>query len=179
MSAAFDDMGAMRIGARLATGDSDQGFAPTYYPGTPSMADAERVTVAVGQEVAGISFGLTPTRLSRISGRVIGWTAARGQGFMMAMPEEGMVIGPMMTPGQIQPEGDFEMRGVPPGRYVLRVQPRGPRDAEELVGLTSVTRDRRRPRQRHHRPAAAGHDDAAASSSRAARRPRCGRRRPA
>ena len=63
--------------APLATGDSDQGFAPTYYPGTPSIADAERITLAVGQEVAGISFGLTPTRLSRISGRVIGWTERR------------------------------------------------------------------------------------------------------
>ena len=43
-----------------------------------------------------------------------------------------------MMPGTIQPEGDFEMRAVPPGRYVLRVQPRGPRDAEDLVGLASV-----------------------------------------
>ena len=49
------------------------------------------------------------------------------------------MMGPMMPPGQVQPEGDFEIRGVPPGRYVLQVQPRGPRDAEELVGMTSVT----------------------------------------
>ena len=60
-------------------------------------------------------------------------------GFVMAMPDDGMMMGPVMAPGQIQPEGDFEMRGVPPGRYLLRVQPRGPRDADELVGLTTVT----------------------------------------
>jgi hypothetical protein len=139
VSATFNNMMAMMTDARLAAGDSDQGFAPTYYPGTPGMGEAQRVSVAVGQQVDGISFALMPTRLSRISGRVIGWTAARGPGFVMAMPEEGMGTGPMLPPGQVQPEGDFEMRGIPPGRYVLRVQPRGPREADELVGLTAVS----------------------------------------
>jgi hypothetical protein len=126
--------------ARLAAGDSDQGFAPTYYPGTPSASDAERVTVGVGQEVAGISFGLAPTRLSRISGRIIGWPSTRGMGYVMATPEDGMMLGgPMMRPGQIQPEGDFEMSGVPPGRYLLQVQPQGPRDPDALIGMASVT----------------------------------------
>ena len=58
VSARSDGMTPMMMpDARLATGDSDQGYAPTYYPGTPSPADAERVTVAVGQEVAGIASG--------------------------------------------------------------------------------------------------------------------------
>ena len=140
VSATTNGMGMMMPDARLATGDSDQGFAPTYYPGTPSTGDAERIAVGVGQEVAGISFGLTPTRLARISGRVIGWTATRGPGMVMAMPDDGVMMGgSMMSPGQIQPEGDFEMRGIAPGRYVLRVQPRGPREADELVGMTTVT----------------------------------------
>jgi hypothetical protein len=141
VSATGTNMGQMMMpDARLATGDSEQGFAPTYYPGTPSVADAERLTLGVGQELSGITFGLTPTRLSRVSGRVIGWTSARGMGFVMAMPEDTTTwTGPTGPPGQIQPEGDFEMRGLAPGRYTLRVQPRGPRDSEDLVGLAAIT----------------------------------------
>ena len=139
-AASGPNVGMMMPDARLAAGDSDQGFAPTYYPGTPSPADAQKVTVAVGQEVGGISFGLTPTRLSRISGRVIGWPNTAGGGFVMVTPEDGgMMMGMVTPPGQIQPEGDFEIRSVPPGRYVLRVMPGGPRDADALVGLTTVT----------------------------------------
>lgn len=139
VSATFNNMFGMMAGTLLASGDSDQGFAPTYYPGTPAMGEAQRVSVAIGQHVDGISFGLMPTRLSRITGRVVGWSSTRGPGMVMAMPEEGMGTGPMLAPGQVQPEGDFEIRGVPPGRYVLRIQPRGPREAEELVGLTTIT----------------------------------------
>ncbi len=124
----------MRTVAGPASG-ADQGFAPTYYPGTPSRSDAQAVAVAVGQEVVGLVFGLTPTRLARISGRVIGGTDGRGS-FLTAMPDDGM-IGGSMNGSQIQPDGSFDLPGVAPGRYVLRVQPRG-RD-DELVGMATVT----------------------------------------
>ena len=32
------------------------GYAPTYFPGTTNAADAQRVTVGLGQEVSGIGF---------------------------------------------------------------------------------------------------------------------------
>jgi hypothetical protein len=126
-------MGMMMGGGRPA-GD-EQGFAPTYYPGTPSRTDAEPIAVAVGQEIVGLVFGLAPTRLARISGRVIGSPDKVG-GFLTAMPDDGM-MGGGMNGTQVQPDGSFELPGVPPGRYVLRVQPRG-RD-DELVGTATVT----------------------------------------
>ena len=95
--------GFSQLNARLATGDSDQGFAPTYYPGTPSITDAQQIALGVGQEVDGISFALTPTRLSRISGRVIGWPSTRGMGFISATPDEGVMMGGMMAPGSSSP----------------------------------------------------------------------------
>lgn len=118
--------------------DSDQGYAPTYYPGTPSQQEAQRVTVAPGQEVSGISFALTPTRVARISGRVTGAPdGASADGFVMVRPEEGLTGG-MMPGGMVQPDGTFEIPSVAPGRYVLQVQPRT-RGTTELVGLASVT----------------------------------------
>lgn len=125
-------MGMMMGGGRLA-GD-ELGFAPTYYPGTPSRSDAEPIAVAVGQEIAGLVFGLAPTRLARVSGRVVG-SQGKTPGFLTAIPDDG-VMGGGMNGAQIEPDGTFELPGVPPGRYVLRVQ-RG-RD-DELVGTATIT----------------------------------------
>lgn len=129
----------MTINGRLSQDDA-QGYAPTFYPGTPSRTDAERVTVGVGQEVAGVTFGLTPTRVSRISGRVVGLVRDSTDAFVMAMPEDGaMGVGGMRAGAQVEADGTFVLSGVPPGRYVLQVQPRGRREEDDLVGMTTVT----------------------------------------
>lgn len=118
----------------------EQGYAPTYYPGTPVMADAQRVSVGVGQEVTGVAFGLTPTRVSRISGRVVGGTRGSAQEFVSLMPEDPVAgFFGSTSGGPVQPDGTFEIGGVPPGRYILRTQPRGPGDGESLVGMMRVT----------------------------------------
>ena len=41
--------------------------------------------------------------------------------------------------GVVHPDGTFEIAGVPPGRYIMRTQPRGPRDGDGLVAMTTVT----------------------------------------
>ena len=50
--------------------DNEEGFvyAPTYYPGTPSLGDAARVSVKVGQERGGIDFTLVSSRTASVSG---------------------------------------------------------------------------------------------------------------
>jgi hypothetical protein len=118
--------------------ESDQGYAPTYYPGTPSQSEAQRITVGVGQEVAGVTFSLLPTRVSRISGRVVGIKGDGFRGFVMTMPEEGGTMSGPMPGGMVQPDGTFDVAGLPPGRYVLRVSPQGRQD-DEMVGVTTVT----------------------------------------
>jgi len=91
--------------------------------------------------VSGVAFGLTPTRVSRISGRVVGGTRDAAQEFVSLMPDEPAVGGFGMGGGGgiVQPDGTFEIGGVAPGRYILRTQPRGPRDGDTLVGMTTVT----------------------------------------
>lgn len=118
---------------------SDQGYAPTYYPGTPAMNDAQRITVGLGQEVSGITFAMTPTRVARISGRVTGGTPGTYEGFV-SMSLEDVSAGMGFGGGAgLQSDGTFEMTGIAPGRYVLRVQPRGPRRDEDPVGVLAVT----------------------------------------
>lgn len=117
-----------------------QGYAPTYYPGTPSRADAGRITVGVGQEVGGISFALAPTRVARVSGRVVGLTGDRANAFVMARLDDGVGFGGgMQAGGQVDEDGEFHIASLPPGRYLLQVQPRGGREEDELVGLATVT----------------------------------------
>jgi hypothetical protein len=43
-----------------------------------------------------------------------------------------------MPGGMVQDDGTFEITGVPPGRYVLRVQPQGRQD-DEMIGIATVT----------------------------------------
>ena len=44
------------------------GYAPTYYPNAANLADAQRVTIGVGQTLNDINFALSPTRLARLTG---------------------------------------------------------------------------------------------------------------
>src|SRR5438132_3074439 len=54
-------------------GDSDDrsGYAPTYYPGTPSIAEAQRITIGVGQTLNEIDLALTPAGTARITGMAV------------------------------------------------------------------------------------------------------------
>ena len=48
------------------------GYASTYYPGTPNVAEAQRITLAAGQESPSADFALVAVRLAKVSGIVIG-----------------------------------------------------------------------------------------------------------
>jgi hypothetical protein len=141
-----------------ANTDDTSGYAPTYYPGTPSVTDAQRISVALGQELAGVNFSLIPARMSRIAGTVIDSQGQPlGGGLVVMRPN---LAGPMMMNagggGQTRPDGSFTLSNVPPGEYVLEVRTR-PRDmmsgttdgefasvpitinGEDVTGMTIVT----------------------------------------
>jgi hypothetical protein len=154
-----DDQGAFRVfglspgeyyvtatlrddrGPRMLARDDDapsSGYAPTYFPGTTSAADAQRVVVNLGEEVNGVAFGLTLVPLARVSGRVIAPLGATPSGPIMAMPDGGgRIDGGGMRTGAIRADGSFEIAGLAPGRYVLQAG-RGRRPSNDLVGRASV-----------------------------------------
>jgi protocatechuate 3,4-dioxygenase beta subunit len=103
--------------------DDRSGYAPTYYPGTGNVSEAQRITVAAAQTVQGINLTLLPVRTAHISG-----TAFDSQGkplvggMVMAMERLGMGIGmSMRSPAQVRPDGTFTVSGVTPGSYLLRI----------------------------------------------------------
>src|SRR5207249_3132056 len=61
----------LRGGGMMGPDAEDTNYAPTYYPGTGNVAEAQRVTIALGQEHPNISFSLLPTRTVKVTGTVV------------------------------------------------------------------------------------------------------------
>ena len=97
------------------------GYAPTYFPGTFNVADAQRVTLAVGQEIGNADFALTPVRLAKITGIVIGSDGKPLSGAMVtASPSSRteVMLG-MQNSGRTNADGAFTINNVAPGDYQL------------------------------------------------------------
>jgi hypothetical protein len=116
------------------------GYAPTYYPGTPNPMEAQRVSVAVGQELSSVTFALVATRLVRVSGAVIdahGQPAAGGNVILVPVSARSASGPPAMQASttRVDGGGQFRLTNVVPGRYTLQVRSgRGPRGMQEGAG---------------------------------------------
>lgn len=117
------------------------GFAPTYYPGTPNLSDASRVTVKAGQEMTGANFALIIARMARIRGRAV---SSNGQPVANAMlmlnpAEPAMGMNMNMMNAMIAADGSFQFANVAPGRYNLSLRPSGMASASAEIGMMTVT----------------------------------------
>jgi hypothetical protein len=56
----------------LVTAEGPVTYAPSYYPGTPDISAAQRLTVRAGEEQSGVGITLAPVRAVSVSGIVIG-----------------------------------------------------------------------------------------------------------
>jgi hypothetical protein len=116
------------------------GYAPTYFPGTTNVGEATRVTVRAGQE-AQASFALIVARMSRVRGRALN---SSGQpvtnAMLMLMPGDTgmMMMGMGMSNAMIGPDGTFQFANVPPGRYVLQLRPNGMQTASSEIAMMPV-----------------------------------------
>ena len=98
------------------------GYAPTYYPGTGNVNEAQRVPVGAGEEVS-IGFSLLPVRFVRISGTVVSQGGEVGGGMVQLVSAAGGGEGPLTTlGGGIQSDGSFTIANVAPGSYILNAR---------------------------------------------------------
>ncbi len=117
----------------------NSGYAPTYYPGSSTPAEAQRVSVAVGQELASVDIALQPVRLAKITGTAIGTDGKPMSGAMvMLVPSmrEAMVFGPGGT-SRTNKDGQFTLSSVTPGDYTLQVRSIGTM-MTEVAGATAM-----------------------------------------
>ena len=135
VSATLRNVGSMMIdmlaggGAVAGPTGSNQasGYASTYYPSTPNPGEAQRVAVAVGQELSSVDIQLQPVKLAKVSGVAIGSDGKPMAGAMvMLMPSmrDALMFGPGGT-SRTDKDGNFTLTSVTPGDYSLQVQSMG------------------------------------------------------
>jgi hypothetical protein len=124
----FGGRGGGRGGAAAggAPEPDQQNYAPTYYPGVPSVIEAKPIAVGLSEEVLDINFSMQLVRVSRITGHVSNPDGTPvTAGIVNLMPDAGggraIQLG-MNAGGRIQWDGAFTINSVPPGRYILRAR---------------------------------------------------------
>lgn len=99
-------------------------YPPTLYPNSTTIAQAERVVLASGQERADVDIAVAAVRAARISGVLTGATGPTTARFIrLAQANESADTTDFgsVQPMLVQPDGRFDFAGVPPGQYVLKV----------------------------------------------------------
>jgi hypothetical protein len=123
------------------------GYAATYYPGTPNVAEAARVTLAVSQENTSVNFGLIATRLVRVSGTVMmsdGAPATNGNVVLVPVNATGRPGIAMQQGGagnRLDASGSFRIANVAPGRYMVQARAGGRESELARMDLTVGTED--------------------------------------
>ena len=127
-------------------------YAPTYYPGTVTLADAQRITLGLGDEQSGINLAVVPARAARIAGRVVGSNGQPIRATISLHSRLGQAFSPSGGRNGSGTDGTFTLTSVPPGDYLLNVL--GPNvgatppevasmpivvDGSDITGLTIVT----------------------------------------
>ena len=121
-------MDMMGSGPGGPTGSNqNSGYAATYYPSTPTPGEAQRVALAVGQELAGVDIQLQPVKLAKITGTAVasdGKPMAGAMVILMPAMKDAMQFMPGGT-SRTDKDGAFTLSGVTPGEYSLQVQSLG------------------------------------------------------
>jgi len=116
----------LRNGGPFASSSDDRiGYAPTYYPGTPVSAEAQRINVGLGQEVPGIVITLVPARTMTISGLARGADGrplANVPIMVIQRSDDGAPTFGFVSGSQTRADGTFTVGNVSPGNYTLQAR---------------------------------------------------------
>jgi hypothetical protein len=112
------------------------GYAPTFYPGTGNVAQAQRLSIVPGQTIPAINLTLLPIQTSRVTGIALD---AEGRPMSNAMVNAMQRTAATMmgnAAAQVLPDGKFTLN-LTPGDYTLRVF--GPGGSDGAFTDISVT----------------------------------------
>ena len=97
-------------------GQPDTRYVNTYYPGTYDAMQASAVTLKAGDEMP-VNLTLVPARTYRVRGIITGITAAQKPSVELFSKAGDSY---RANANEVGPDGQFEVRGVAPGSYVVR-----------------------------------------------------------
>jgi protocatechuate 3,4-dioxygenase beta subunit len=104
--------------------NQNSGYTSTYYPSTANPGEAQRVALAVGQELSSVDIQLQPVRLAKITGMALGSDGRpMSSAMVMLLPsmKDAMMFMPLGT-SRTDKDGNFTITSVTPGDYSLQVQ---------------------------------------------------------
>ena len=126
VAATFVAAGASSSGPGPSASEPKSGYAPTYFPGTSNGSEAQKITLAVGQEMSSADFSLLPVRLVRVTGTVIGSDGRPLEGAMISTSarnqSESHVMFPMAGSSRTDKNGQFTLNNIAPGEYTLQAR---------------------------------------------------------
>lgn len=96
-------------------------YAPTYYPGTANITDAQRLTLGLGEEQVGINLTIVPIRAAKITGRVMGSNGSPLRAQVSLTSQMGQGFSPSGGRNGSSSDGAFTLNSIPPGTYTLNV----------------------------------------------------------
>src|SRR3954447_15516871 len=109
-------------------------YAPMYFPGTDNPAQAQRLTLAAGQQISDVVMALKPQKATRISGTAMTSDGRPMIGSIMVMSANGFGFN-VASAAAIRQDGAFLVNGVAPGEYTLRAQAFGPSGPGETATM--------------------------------------------
>jgi Carboxypeptidase regulatory-like domain len=122
------ERGKSQAGDYHGDAHSDTRYLTTYYPGTYDGAQAAAVTLKAGDEMP-LNIRLVPARTYRVRGSVTG-IAAGQKPIVKLVSRTGVFI----HESEAGPDGQFEVRGVGPGSYVLKASASATADSPITAG---------------------------------------------
>ena len=106
-----------------------EGYVPVYYPGTTESHSAAPINLPSGTVFSGVDFTVMTVRTLRVQGQVIDGVTGQpaGNANVMLLPAQrsgggglrGAVRNLANLRSQINNQGNFDIRGVPPGSYEI------------------------------------------------------------
>ena len=104
---------------------TEQGYAPTYYPGSPDPAKAVALTVKEGEEIPSVEIMLRPVSVYTVRGRVLNMISKQSTGIMVEVePRNARTVWffDRSTTVADDRDGAFEIHDLLPGSYIAIAQ---------------------------------------------------------
>lgn len=115
-------------------------YAPLYFPGTVNPNEAQRIILAVGQELGNLVMVLNPIKAIRVTGTVTDVDGKPLTPAMIMVSQSNSGFGFSMAGGaQVRPDGTFVVNGLAPGSYTLRAQRMGPATDGPETAMVNIT----------------------------------------
>ncbi|MCW5981922.1 MAG: carboxypeptidase regulatory-like domain-containing protein [Bryobacteraceae bacterium] len=104
-----------------AAAEAEETYIATYYPNSAEAAGAAPVEISAGRDLGGLDVRLRKSKAVRLKGEVTG-VAGDGKATVRLIPKDAGVMGMLFgRNASVKSDGTFEIAGVAPGSYTLRV----------------------------------------------------------